>query len=142
MKNRFSAICLVLMLAMVAFFAVACTDVGSKIVKYSDRAQHRVERLSDEQVLDEDDANRLLPLISDVRTGGEAYTAIEQELKATSDEQKKLPLRERLRVAGQLVLERLQRLNDEGVLHIKNERTRLRVQQGLAFAEILTDLVS
>jgi uncharacterized membrane protein YvbJ len=142
MKSRFSAIRLVLALCALALFLVACGDVGSKIVKYSDKGTNTVNRLEQEQVISKDDADRIRPLISDVRAVGVEYDRIEQAIKQAKSTDEKASLREQLKASGQQVAASLRRLNEEGVLKIKNEATRQRVSRDLTIAEIIADLIT
>jgi hypothetical protein len=121
---------------------VACGDVGGKIVRYADKGMRTVERLKEAKVIEATDADRILPLIRDVRAAGVVYNEAEQALKASKTEGEKQSKREQLRQAGQQVIDATRRLDSEGVLRIKNEQARTRLQQGLALAEIVLDLVN
>lgn len=119
-----------------------CGDVGKKIVKYSDKGTSHVERLRDEQVIGSDDADRILPLIRDVRAVGVEYDSIEQAIKAAKTEDVKQNLKAQLRLVGPKVVTSLRRLEEEGVLRIKNEQARRTVRKYFIFAEIIADLAT
>jgi hypothetical protein len=142
MKSRFSAFCIALLLCVSALFLTACGDVGGKVVKYSDKGTDAINRLETEQVISAEDAGRIRPLIADVRAVGVEYGNLEQAIKAAKTADEKATLREQLRAAGRQIIASVRRLNDEGVLRIKNEQTRARVSRDLLFAEIVADLVT
>src|SRR5437763_9529869 len=116
MKSSFSAIRLVVLLSFVAPFLTACGDVGNKIAKYADKGTNTITRLEQEQVITKDDADRIRPLISDVRAAGVEYAAIEQAVRGAKDATEKQRKHEQLAAAGRQIIASLQRLNDEGVL--------------------------
>ncbi len=142
MKNRFSALCIAAFLCLTTLFFSACANVGQKIVKYCDKGTSAVNQLKSDQAIDQEDADRILPLISDVRKAGVEYDQVEQAVKAARSSTEKNQKREELRAAGRQVIASLNRLNDEGVLKIKNEKTRARVSKYLTFAEVIADLLT
>jgi hypothetical protein len=141
MTSRYSMIRVAMLLCGVALFA-ACGDVGEKIVKYSDKGTRNIERLKEAQAIDTEDADRILPLIGDVRAVGVEYAALEQAIKQARSEGEKQILREQLRILTPQVIASLSRLESEGVLKIKNEATRQRVRKYFVFAEIIADLAT
>lgn len=128
---------LVVALLIFALANSACGPVGNKIVKYSDKATRTVERLRAGQVIDQEEANRLLPLIADVRSAGAELASIEAIIANTDPE--KASKAERVRVATQAVIASLRRLESQGVLRVKNPDSRRQLQRALAGASIILD---
>jgi hypothetical protein len=120
----------------------ACGDVGTKVVKYSDKATRTIKRLRDEKVIEAEDAERILPLVADVRAVGVEYASIEQAIKEAKTEGNKQSLREQLRMVAPKITASLGRLEQEGVMRIKNEETRQKVRKSLVFVEIMAELVT
>jgi membrane protein implicated in regulation of membrane protease activity len=129
-------------LSGVVLSQVACGDVGKKIIRYSDKGTSAIERLRDAQEIDVEDADRILPLIADARKIGVEYDAVEQAIKAATVPAEKAKKREQLRALGRQVMASLRRLENEGVLKIKNEQRRMKVRKVLVYGEILADLVT
>ena len=124
----------VMALMLVLSIAACAPDKGARVVKYCDKGTDTVTQLRDGALISQDEAEKILPLIAEVRAGGVEYDAIEREVAVTKEEQ--LSRRQRLIAVGRKIIASVERLNQEGVLHIKNEKVRNDLTRALAIAQI------
>ena len=66
----------VMALMLVLSIAACAPDKGAQIVKYCDKGTHTITQLHDGALISQDEADKILPLIADVRAGGVEYGAI------------------------------------------------------------------
>lgn len=129
---------LVFALALLIVTQAGCSSFSGQIVSYCDKGARVVESLQRGTILDAEEVARIEPLIAEVRRAAEILEPAERAIRESRDSS--AIKRERLRVAAQPVIESLRRLESEGILRIKNERARARLQKAFAVAEIAADL--
>ncbi|MEA2174218.1 MAG: hypothetical protein QOD00_1810 [Blastocatellia bacterium] len=134
MNRKIKQILLVAFILVAAVIAIGCTGKGKRVISWSDKLTTSVQRLQDQRLISEQEAHDIKSGISDVRAGGVEYDAIEQEVAVTKEQ--KLSKQQRLTAVAQKIIESGRRLEQEGVLHVKNEQARKDLETGFRIADI------
>ena len=126
-----------LLIASLVLLAACAPGKGRQVVKYCDKGMHDLEKLRDASLVSGDEVEKIRPFVADIRAAGEEFDNVERTDASTKEE--RLSKKERLHALSQQIVQSAERLNSEGVLHIKNEKVRSDVQKALAIAEIVLD---
>jgi hypothetical protein len=134
---------LALLLLPAIFGQLACDQsqirkaikTSDRVVELCDQGERVIVDLKAGALIDEDDAGRIEPLVAQVRTAALELGNVARSLKGDEPDAKV-----RLKAGVLALSEAAERLEAEGVLHVKNEKARERLRKVLALARIGVDV--
>lgn len=110
-------------------------STADRVVELCDKGARVVEDLKAGALIDAEDADRIAPLLLDVRGAAVELGAVARSLKGDEPD-----AASRIKAAVTALADAADRLNEQGVLRVKNEKTRERLRKALAVARLAADV--